>query len=208
MSRTILTFAALGLLLLAGCSDDSSTGGDDTNQKVTGDIMPLAVGNVWSGTLYTYYTGGVLVDTLMYYITKDTVVEGETYYLMNIKRSGTHEPYAWYTLRDDGLYIAKCENAPSEGACQLFFKHPMTVGDIYTTDLGNDGYIDTMYLASSDEKITIKDNSHYCCCYFRTCQDIYYGYYLAPGVGLVQSTEYSGYTYILWTLDTAILMNE
>lgn len=208
MSRIILTFAALGLLLLAGCSDDSSTGGDNTSPKVSGEIMPLAVGNVWSGTLYTYYTGGVLTDTMMYYITKDTVVEGETYYLMNIKRSGTHEPYAWYTMRDDGLYIAECKNAPSEGACQLFFKHPMTVGEIYTTDIGNDGLVDSMYLASSDEKITLKNHSHYCCYYLRSCQDTYYSYYLSPGVGLVQSTEYSGYSYILWTLDTAKIANQ
>ncbi|PKK82169.1 MAG: hypothetical protein CVT49_15075 [candidate division Zixibacteria bacterium HGW-Zixibacteria-1] len=207
MSRTILTFAALGLLLLAGCSDNSTTG-SNTEPTATGDIMPLAVGNIWSGTLSTYYTGGSAIDTLMYYITNDTVVNGETFYLMNLKRSGSHIPFAWLTLRDDGLYIAECKNAPSMGACELFFKHPMTVGDIYTTDLGHDGVVDTMYLASADEKITLKNKAHYCCCYYRSCQGNQYSYFISPGVGFVQTVEFTGYTYVVWTLDTVILANQ
>ena len=209
MSRIFLICAALGLFLCVGCSDDDTGSGPDLPDEVTGPIIPLAVGNVWSGTQTTYYTGGTMIDTLMYYITDSTTVNNEIWYAMHIKRSGTHVPYAWLTYREnEGLYMASCDSALGAGECQIFLKDPATPGDLYETDLGGDSKIDTILVASVDEKVTILDESRHCNHYRHWCaaDQAMSDYYMVPNVGFAQTVYYTGYIYIIWTVDTAILM--
>lgn len=209
MSKLILTLIALGLLLFVGCSDDDTATGPGDETAAAGPILPLAVGNVWSGIQTTYYSGGTLSDTLMYYISDSAIVNNDIWYQMHIKRSGTHIPFGWLTYReDDGVYMASCDSSLGAGECEIFFKYPVLPGDLYETDIGGDDLLDTVYVASVEEKITVMGESHYCSHYLHWC----YGtqqmrdYYLAPGLGFAQIVSWNGYVYIVWTLNTAILM--
>jgi len=208
MSKIFLIFVALGFLLFVGCSEDD-TGTNGYIPDESGPIMPLAVGNVWSGTQITYYTNGSMTDTLMYYITDSTIVNDDVWYEMYIKRSGTHVPYAWLTYREDeGLFMAGCDSALDAGECEIFLKDPAMPGDVYETDLGGDDKIDTMYVVSTDEKVTVLDESRDCNHYFHWCADdsASYNYFMVPNIGFAQTTYYTGFIYTIWTLDTAIIL--
>jgi len=238
MFRIILIISAMFLLLLIGCSDDD-TGTNSELLIADGPIMPLAVGNIWSGTQTTYYGATFFVDTVMYYITDSSIVNGEVWYLMDFKRSGTHLHYRWITYREEGgVFMTGCDAELNPDNCENIFKYPAHLGDTYCAHIDEDTESDSVMVTSIDGRFTYNDSiSHVCYNYVAQCckgdtmrvdtlidtvtvdplvtdttintvvfADLEF-YSLAHRLGFVQMLEWNDYKYIVWVLDTAILVN-
>jgi hypothetical protein len=156
----------------------------------TADIVPLAVGSSWTYTYTAYQSNGSASRTeqRIYSLSKDTVFEGERWYQFDMADSSGTAHFAFITNRSDGNWWA-----PALGAASPFlrFKYPASAGDTYAS--GVDG-LTTMKVLEKDVSTTLPLIGTFDRCYVyqqttlgRTVRGILR---LAPGVGVLQSSEY------------------
>jgi hypothetical protein len=188
----LLIFLAV---LSAGCGTDKCCCPGEPG------ILPLAVGYQWTGVSTAYDSTGTVevVDTLVYVITHDTTIGGETWYVM---ASDTVEPVKVGALqllagRGDGIWVT--EFGVPDFEPYLLYKYPTADGETFM--LGVDSHTATMVQVSTID-VTVPAGVFNCYCYMMsaTWQSADYSgttttttltekTYLAPGTGYVK-TEY------------------
>lgn len=179
-------FLPLALLIL-GCSNNNKS----LNPSQDKQIWPLKVGNEWTYEDRLLDSAGrtVHVDTSVFAVIKDTLIQGERWYVFTY--NGVRDPEGSLgTIRSDGLWT----NGPSEG---LVFKYPAAVNDTFM--MGTD----TSIVESIHDTVTVPAGTFVCINYKwvggsepnRTHQY----HYMSPGVGFIKAEEYyktaGGYVY-------------
>nr|MBN2277323.1 hypothetical protein [candidate division Zixibacteria bacterium] len=206
MGKLLLAMMVGCALLMAGCSGDDNGTGDNNNQPMTGDPLPLAVGNAWSGTTRTTTIYDTSTVDIIYFVTADSVVGEENWYLIKSKANGTTGLFGWFTVRQDGVYVITAENDLGVAEPQMIFKFPGKVGDKYTSNLWGATY--TIEIIAQNVSVTVPQGFHACCQYeLRVGQSGYSGIFLGPNTGFVKMETFgSSYSYHSnWELDTLVL---
>ncbi len=154
------------------CGDDD----DPTGPNQGGEIYPMAIGNTWTYEVVDFDTSGIEEsrDTIWTTVVRDTVIEGETWYVTESldDEDGIHLSYC--TSRSDGFWA----DWPEE---QLYYKYPANVGDRYMVDE------DTVVVESLSESVTVPAGQFNCVRY--NVRDNMFplstNSWLSPEVGLV-----------------------
>ena len=204
MTRLCFSIFFLSLLILAGCSSNSGTNSNDTV------IMPLKVGNKWTGKLWTldeashnyYERQGI------YRISNDTSYDNATWYVMDrIIDVDTSTGYFTFHNENDGLH-SLYEISVQNFMKTLWAKHPASVGDEYLSGPNNS---ETVTVTAVDTVITVAYGDFICTVYRHEYnstsgpkEDIYY---LGPNIGLVKieffQTDIDNHLYMnqMWELE-------
>jgi hypothetical protein len=200
--RNLALLALAILLVIDGCTHESQPVASVPGQVPDPPIMPLKVGNLWKWRQTHFDTLGnttdVHYDSL--YIFRDSVVNGERWYLRN------HEGHNWgYSNRADGLWFRFFSpNNPTDE--RLMYKYPAAVGDAYpyldVVVQGPAAYLVTerniTQVTSIGTVISIPAGTFTCQVHQVVPRDPY-GWrmvlFLSPGYGLVKSDYY----YVLTT---------
>lgn len=178
----------LVLLLSSGCGDDNKV--ISPSEKI--QIWPLKVGNQWTYEETVLDSAGNVVnaDTSVWEVVQDTLILGETWYILTIDGVVDSE-FSPVANRGDGLW----QGGPS-GA--LVFKYPAAVDD--TCMLGTD----TAIVESITDTITVPGGT-FVCYNYKWVGNSYNGerpyqfHYMSPGIGFIMAEEYhktpEGYIY-------------
>jgi hypothetical protein len=183
-----LYFLPLALLVL-GCSDDNKV----TNPTPVKEIWPLKVGNQWTYEDQVLDSAGqaLQLDTTVWLISKDTVIEGKTWYILTI--NGVREPEVLPGAnRNDGAWAW-------DGSSEyLFWRYPAAVGDTWIV------MTDTATVESVNSTVAVPAGTFVCVKYKwvgdRDRDRNYQCHYLSPGVGRVKTEEFfrtaGGFEYV------------
>ena len=183
----------ISLLLLAvffpGCSDEDAV----TNPTPVKDIWPMKVGNQWTFEDQVLDSAGnvLQLDTTIWLIAKDTVIQGETWHIITINdvRDPEIQPGA---KRSDGVW------AWDGSSGYLVWKYPATVGDSWMI------WTDTATVESINETAAVPAGTFVCVKYKwvgdRDQNRVYQCHYLSPGIGRVKTEEFfrtaGGFVYV------------
>jgi len=197
----ILLFFVFGLF--AGC-DDSGTNNDDTL------IMPLGVGNLWRGTLWTFdETGEVLFEQSSdYHISESNYYNGKMWYIVDqITDGDTASGVFIFRNESDGLYTRYSTDTLA-ALTSLWAKFPASVGDHYYSGPGN---IEEVTVTATDTVVETVYSEYICNVYKHELTvytwPIYDKYYLAPNIGFAKIERYLAdidgqlYLYQRWVLE-------
>jgi hypothetical protein len=176
--KQLLCFLPLALLVL-GCSDDNKI----TNPTPVKEIWPLKVGNQWTFEDQVLDSAGnvVQLDTTIWLITKDTVIQGATWYIFTI--NGVPDPEVQPGAnRSDGVW------AWDGSSGFLAWKYPTAVGDTWLI------WTDTATVESINETVAVPAGTFVCLKYKwvgdRDPDRAYQCHYLSPGIGRVKTEEF------------------
>lgn len=192
LPRQILLSLALLVVVVSGCGDDDppEEGGDIV---LTDVLLPLAVGNVWSGTYIQFDSTGTdsTSHTLTYEIIDDTTIGG----------------LRWYFERqalDDSLLLNLYKNLPDglfrletviflRDSALLSFKYPARRNDRYERfDRG------LVVVATTDTAIVVPRGT-FSCIHYRTVLSQYLDDFgLVVGGGILNEFISPGAGYIKW----------
>lgn len=169
---------AIVLISVVSCSDDKSTGGDGTPTY----IVPLAVGNRWWGTVIN--RTGDTPDTSSGYqvISKDSVVNDETWYRLTINEAAPRPLGVWRANRPDGHYRLDHDNL--EWVAKLEILYPCREGDQY-----NRGNYPVTVVATG-VPVTAGGRTYRCQVHCLELPTDSVVQYLAPGVGMVRAETF------------------
>jgi hypothetical protein len=160
-------------LTFSSCKKSNPVGPPDNNE-----IWPLKTGNTWVLQSTYYDSTGAVSSTGLWAIevTKDTVVEGQTWYRL-------FDNSYFYTNKSDGLWLLWSNStAMSE---LLLWKYPVSAGDNWPN------YPYQVTAESTNVSITVPNGTYTCYLYRMTynsqpAEDDY----LCPGVGIVARNVY------------------
>jgi len=133
------------------------------------------------------------LDTTIWQVEKDTMIQGETWYIFTI--NGVRDPEVPPgTERSDGVWGWDGSSA------FLAWKYPAAVGDTFMI------MTDTATVESLDDTVTVPSGTFVCLCYkwvgTRDPDRDYQCHYMSPGTGRVLSEEYfrttGGFVYVLF----------
>jgi hypothetical protein len=149
-------------------------------------LMPLAVGNKWIHTLFSYDTSGVLQhewqDSI--YISRDTLIDGERWYIRPVNRD-----LGAYTNRETGLWY-RLLGPTITMEPQLVHKYPARIGDSYPF-AGSDVQETVISLSQT---VTTPAGS-FSCLVYQVLDSTWMAskrlYFMAPGVGPVRYEQYN-----------------
>jgi hypothetical protein len=176
--RSILAILALSIAYAAGCSKKP------TNPKVQDTIVPLAVGNLW---VYRVTAAAVTSDTQE--VVRDTVVNGETWYVMGGTGYDSAHPACW-TNRDNGLWVWYGFYADSSSRW-LLAKYPSKQGETYDVRPWQWGDVLNVEVESTDAEVTTSAGRYRAHCYRISLGVVSFTrYYFSPSVGLVKWEEW------------------
>ncbi len=171
------------LLLVAALASGCDKNDKSTNPQKTVEIWPLKVGNQWTYEDQLLDTAGNIFhwDTTVMLIAKDTVIQGETWYITTV--NGIRDPE---TLpgknRSDGLW------GWDGSSGMLVWKYPATVADTFKFG------IDTVTIESIHDTVTVPAGTFVCLNYKWVDNEdpgrVYQYHYLSPGVGWILGEEY------------------
>lgn len=176
------------IAVLVGCGTDKVT----SPTAVSPAFIPLKVGNQWTYEEVHLDSAGNThrIDTMVQEISRDTLINGEKWYILTI--NGAVDPEIGpITIRRDGMWAG----GPS-GSLQ--FKYPASVNDTFM--MGNQLSI----VESICDTITVPAGVFICHNYKWPEEPAsprpYQYHYLSPGVGFIKAEEFyktqSGYIYI------------
>jgi hypothetical protein len=179
--KTILTLLFIIAIAFTGCKQNS------TSPTETKEIIPLKVGNNWILKRTTYDSNKVVTkivfDTII--ILKDTVVKGQTAYIMTETASSIKRLVVMN--KSDGFHLLDIR--PDTIYYWLAYKYPAAVGDVFS------GLANNISVKSINSSITVKAGIFTCYEYFNESQfpDVYYKYqnYLTPGIGRIYAENYT-----------------
>ncbi|HUI31806.1 MAG TPA: hypothetical protein VLX91_16475 [Candidatus Acidoferrales bacterium] len=166
---------SLILFTLSSCKKSNPAGPSGGDQ-----IWPLKVGDSWTFTITQYDSTGNVTATFpyTYSVTGDTVVAGETWYLVS-----NWGPYPC-TNRDDGLW--EMEVSISGIFQGLLFKYPANTGDAWWSGA------DSVYVQSTSASITVPRGTYTCYEYLLFYRSsLVVDYYYCPGTGWIESDWYA-----------------
>jgi hypothetical protein len=176
---TVVFLAFIMTFFIIGCTkkDDSSIVAPPAVQ-LTGPF-PLAVGSSWTYRLTFYHPDGSTqggTGTVVYQVTKDTIVYGEKWSYLESGTSGLY-----YLNRNNGVWNVL------NGSMKNFFKYPATARDRYFTNLGS------MSVRSIDTTITVPKGTFSCYEYSLSQSVPMADYYFLPGTGIIRIDLYEDY---------------
>ena len=168
---SLLIFLVFAILF--GCKDNSTNPSTETGQ-----LIPLALNNMWVYKAESYDSSGAIVstriDTLR--VTGDTLINGETWYVFNGSK------FSRSANRLDGYY--SYSKAPL-----LEYKYPAKVGDIilFSDSLKRE-------VISTNSPITVNNVSynayHYYDFYINNVTDLSWDIFNAPHIGQIRIDAY------------------
>ncbi|MEW5925394.1 MAG: hypothetical protein AB1746_15545 [Candidatus Zixiibacteriota bacterium] len=204
MPKFCLSLFLFTFFILGGCSSDSGTNSKDTV------IMPLKIGNTWTGKLWTLVEGSqnYYERPGIYRISNDTSYDNATWYVMDrIIDGDTTSDYFIFRNETNGLN-ALYEIDSQNFMKALWAKHPASVGDEYLSGLNN---IETVTVTTVDTVVNVAYGDFICTVYRHEYestsgpkQEIYY---LGPNIGLVKieffQTDIDNHLYMnqMWELE-------
>jgi len=205
MGKLLLMLMVVCVLLISGCTGDDNGVGNNDTPVVEGDILPLAVGNVWSGKLAVTTIYDTTSVDVVYFVTSDSVVNSETWYRIKAKSQGTTNFFGWFTSRADGVYMISDEDRLGLDTPQLLFKSPANVGDTYDSYLFGVNY--DVEIVSHNSQITVPGGQHACCLFELETSGGMSDLYMSPNTGFVKIESFtSQYSYhSVWELDSLVL---
>lgn len=175
-------------LFWAGCGDDEKP----TNDKKS-VIMPLEIGNEWSGTQRLFALDGTETDEYAwtFHLFEDVLAGDERWFNMEYIIDGdTIDPGLIFINRDNGLWA---QIPCGLGVCQteIWALYPAMVNDSFLTA---DSAMPTATVIAVDTVITVPAGTYDCYAY-RWNPAFAFGdfiiYYLSPDFGLVMREVYS-----------------
>jgi len=214
MKKWFILLFVCGLLFAFGCSDDDDdiTNGNDTPVKY---IIPMAVGNQWTGIDTMFNSNGSYNSHVLhqYRLIKDTSVLSSTWYKMEISRIPTTDTALdLYQSGTDGSAWLLYDYASSPASGTLWLKHPATVDEQYMTGSTDE---DSVTVTHIDTSITVPDSTFTCYRYKIVSYDngdrLENYYYMAPDAGFVKWEKYitpsgqSQYLQYRWMLNDLLL---
>lgn len=185
MKKSAIFLITCGALLLFACGDDSSTNQDRTV------MMPLKVGNEWTGTLTTVDPGGEHSGSMTIRVQDRIIVNNEKWYIMqHIIDGEIIYPDQMHTNRYDGVWVWYTCRDSIAGEPLMWAKYPAEVGDTFTT--GHLGLV-TATLVSKDTSVSVPLGDFDCYCYFWLPNILWppvHYYYVVPQLGIVKWEMY------------------
>jgi len=193
--KKLFAFLLICLILFAfGCSNDDENPVTNGNSTPVKYIIPMAVGNQWTGVDTVFNDDGSHNSHFLhqYRFYKDTSVLGSNWHLMEISRIPQVDTSAdLYQSGTDGSVwlLYDYASGPTQGT--LWLKHPAAVGEQYMTGVTGD---DSVTVTHIDTSITVPDSTFSCYRY----KIVYYDsgdrhedyYYMAPDIGYVKWEKY------------------
>jgi hypothetical protein len=163
--------------LLSGCGGDDNS----TNSIHVKQIWPLKVGNQWIFEWRESDSAGnvIVVDTSVLEVKKDTLIDGEMWYIITEDGARTDVSVPT-TVRSDGLWVGG-----SSG--ELFAKYPAAVNDTFVSG------VDTAIVESVNDMVAVPAGAFICYKYKypESAGSRAYQYrYFSPGVGFIKGEEY------------------
>lgn len=192
------------ILLLAGCGDKESpvNGGKSV-------IIPLTVGNEWSGIQKLFALDGTETDeySWTFFLFEDVMAGDERWFNMEYIIDGdTIDPHLAFINRDNGLW-AQVPGNQGIPRTEIWALYPAAVNDSFLTV---DSSLPTATVIAVDTAISVPAGTYDCYAY-RWNPAFAFGdiiiYYLSPDFGLVMREVYSlgpadePYRSELWVLE-------
>lgn len=200
LSSSIIIVIALSIHLVFGCDDNNPI--QPTLGKPA-EIIPLAVGNQWWGTLLILDSSGAAIDTFKRVhqiigdsvisngftvdsLTGDTTFHTETWYKWQTIYNDTGISSATvlflFTNKKDGIHGQSSSLGPS-----LSYKFPAVVGDTFLTTFSF-LTLGKLSVRSTDTVITIDQGTHSCYQYASDGRSILGASreFVAPNIGTVK----------------------
>lgn len=194
--KLIFACAVFIVLIFAGCSDDDNNPVKDNTKH---EIWPMAVGNAWGGTLVVSASGSTMEENYVYFIDRDTVVNNETWYAMNVKIGDMNLFMNWLTLRDDGVYQINQSGDSADYDPTLNYKYPAAAGYSYYVVDNNDTALVTIQSCATSV------GTYKCYVYNILFNGVTMLYYMSPDVGPVKMEAYGGSFIEEWVVDSVVL---
>jgi hypothetical protein len=182
MRRIILL--SLLIMLLGSCSDRKGPTKFYTDGPK--ELTPLAVGNIWYGRVIgPSEISPDVVDTsqLLQQVTRDTIINGETWYRLITGEIEPRNVGVWLTNRRDGVY--HLENSYSGLVAYLEAKYPSQAGDQYTR-----GEYAVITVQATEFPVTVGNRRYTTDVHVLHLPSDSIVIYYAPGLGLVKSEVY------------------
>ncbi len=206
--RKLFLFFTLLLITAAFACDKDSTGPDDSH------ILPLALGNSWTFSVYTIHTDGTTtsVHTETTEIISSTVIEGETWYIPQFIQGddtlGGITTTFW-TNRGNGLYEMKIPDHPEP---YLLYKYPAQKGEAYSLPFTTETIAQ---IKSIDTLVDVPYGNNFKCYHYNIADGSIIDapvsdHFLKPNLGFVLKRTYGGFTGIkyVWVLEEATLLSQ
>lgn len=147
MSSKVVTFILImSLVFLISCGEDKSVSPPKRSSK--NEIVPLSIGNYWKYKYTDYEDSNEVIKLSEEFITKDTVLENETRFVIEQKGSEFNK----ICYNNSFGYNQTSNNY------EQFVKYPTFVGDYF---LFNDLF-DSVKVISMNKKITLPAGTFEC----------------------------------------------
>jgi len=169
------------ILLILSCSENNTDSNDPKKE-----IWPLAVGNKWTYTFFSYHSSNVdsikNKGTFEYYIPYSKIVDGVEWFAF--AELGDN-PNIFFANKSDGLWVTEHLHDTSDFNPQntgLAYKYPTYVGEYNPKD--SSGF----KTVSINDLLNTPAGSFNCIKYIQA-KDETSSMYLAPGIGLVKTQQ-------------------
>jgi hypothetical protein len=204
MKAFSLLFAVVVLMFLTVCSDKPSVPISGPENSV---IVPLAVGNKWTGTQVDGWIGSD--DTTCHVKTieviDEIVIDDERWYrTRRILDDDTLSSNQICCNRANGLWVNTMDDVDTYGEPYLLAKYPAEAGDTYWLgDYDGSPYVTVI---SVDSSIEVPYGTFRCYCYVLQSPDIIdvpvVNFCYAPNVGFVKDDLFGGFSGVhnIWQL--------
>jgi len=165
-----LAYVLLFISFIA-CSDNSTT------PEEIPPIWPLEPGNYWLYESWGFTPDGLFTDSMRIDLTKDTLIQNETFYVLRSSPSDMK----CYTYRGTNLYSVY--NVNGKDIIDILLEYPGTVGKKFLS------WGEYKRIISKDYVVATK-NKKYTCYHYQFVDTFLdysftYNHYYSPGIGLV-----------------------